>query len=1086
MAHNDSTSDESPSPSSSPFTVATPHPLLERETLSAEERTALLEEYVTRGRALHLDGDRGLIDSHRRRALHLGQFFTPTPVARVLAQAMGLVDHPEWLGAGAPRVLPDHGSLVDFAGCGNGRLLQFAPPGWSIHGADVNPLACRATRLVFPDAEVIEGSLLEFSAKREPTFSAAIINPPFSLTLTSKDRLNLKTAQWGIWGRDTSAESHVVALELAANMARVVGAILPTSFLQTEGDSALKKIAQGRWMWGPKLRIDLPAPAFRDEGTEWPCSLLILGAFAGDELTIACEEWPDVEDALATWIRSQAAAGPYPGNIISALHPPEEHPRLERWRLRAPPRPSRAAALPPESDGHPTVRLCLGGRAHRIMLKPNGTTAALAIHEARLWEGWSTSDGFDPQSMLAWHCDLIRNAGNAQECIERVSTALSALEGVNVVVDEQLRVHAARADRRAAVEMTPFTQWVRRADAWEQRWSDSAGQDHPAHALIQARSALFAPRAAALEHGLRTKAWAPLHCAHVERTWPAFPIYAFAQNDIVRVLGKRSAIYSAKQGLGKTRFSIGAFLASGMTRGLWILETRLINEFKRELKKLGLLHAFHHIDTKNDLRQLRTFNVVSYSRLWRPVDDKSERRSERWGPGKSFATALARRNLFVVVDEAHKLRAATSKQGIAARHLCNRAKRVLLMTGTAVSSYPRNILGLVAAAWGDGSTMNPYGYRRPVEGNYTVDTGRSKRWRNPLIRGVTRFVDEFVDVIWYTPAFEQTASAGMKSREIPRLKDVPRWESFVRSKIIRRVPGEPEVRASGVRTPEAHPEFVPVEPTPSHFAHYKLVLDHFANIWKKRLERETRTGRRENSAAHILPELDALRFASTVPVAPHRWAEAAPILRYSSQAPTALMLEAMKRIAAWVEAGDRVVVGAEKPDALRWLADLLADLPSHIPDTEPLASVLALDSDIAKRNALIDRVRDNGQDPVLLISVGMGKEGLNLPEFSKLLTLDLGWVPADLDQFRHRILRPDQTGIPELIHLFHRGLIDDYMRQLCEAKSDAISQAIDGQDTTFDYSHWKDYRTFALEMLEREGYRFAAEMLARDRQNLAA
>jgi len=52
------------------------------------------------------------------------------------------------------------------------------------------------------------------------------------------------------------------------------------------------------------------------------------------------------------------------------------------------------------------------------------------------------------------------------------------------------------------------------------------------------------------------------------------------------------------------------------------------------------------------------------------------------------------------------------------------------------------------------------------------------------------------------------------------------------------------------------------------------------------------------------------------------------------------------------------------------------------------------------------RVRLAGVDRKwwVLISVGMGKEGLNLPEFSKLLTLDIGWVPADLDQFRHRYL----------------------------------------------------------------------------------
>jgi SNF2 family DNA or RNA helicase len=173
-----------------------------------------------------------------------------------------------------------------------------------------------------------------------------------------------------------------------------------------------------------------------------------------------------------------------------------------------------------------------------------------------------------------------------------------------------------------------------------------------------------------------------------------------------------------------------------------------------------------------------------------------------------------------------------------------------------------------------------------------------------------------------------------------------------------------------------------------------------------------------------------------------------------------------------------VIVGSEKPSALEWLADLLADLPKHVPDSEPIQSILALDSNIERRNEAIDKARDDEGVPVLLISVGKGKEGLNLPEFSKLLTLDFGWVPGDLDQFRHRILRPGQTGDVEIVHLYHEGMIDTYMRQLCDAKADAIAEVIDGQESSFDYSKWKDYRTFALEMLSKEGYKFATIALS--------
>jgi hypothetical protein len=712
------------------------------------------------------------------------------------------------------------------------------------------------------------------------------------------------------------------------------------------------------------------------------------------------------------------------------------------------------------------------------MLKPNNITARLAIEEARLWHGWMGSDGFSPQNRLDWACDLVRNAGSTSAKVAEIVDALESIQGIKVIVDEQLLTHCRRQDKRALIELNNHSQWIKKGDDWEKRNEDDIDStDHPSWEVMADRHDRHSIHAKSIPHGLSIKKWDKKTQQHVTVQYPKVPIYDFSVTDIIRTLGRRSVIYSAKQGLGKTRYSIGCVLASGASKALWVLESRLVNEFRRELRKIGLLEHFHQIESASDLKRLKLFNVITYSRLWKAVNGR-EIANKDWGPGKSFAAALAKRRMTVIIDEAHKIKSATSKQGIAARYLCNRAKRVILMTGTAIQSYPRNILGLVNAGWGDGSSYNPYGYRRPVEGGYDVP-GKSWKTRGLLMKGVNQFVDEFVDVIWYTSQFAQTGSDGMKSREIPRIKNPDLWKSFVHPKLIRRVPNEPDVRASGVTTPEAKPRFESVEPDKSHFAYYKLVLDQFAAIWQERLKKEKEGANIENSIACILPELDALRFASTSPVIEHRWAEDNPLLKDGYKEPTAVMLKALELINEWVSGGDRVIVGAEKPSALQWLADLLACLPTYIPDSEPIEAVLALDSDIQKRNAAIDHARDDSNCPVLLISVGKGKEGLNLPEFSKLLTLDFGWVPGDLDQFRHRILRPGQTGDVEIVHLFHEGMIDSYMKQLCDAKSDAIAEVIDGQESSFDYSQWRDYRTFALDMLAKEGYQFAAEALSK-------
>jgi len=1071
------------------YSQQSPSKLLEKDSLTPDERRQLLAEYLTRGQALRLTDDRGIFDSHRRRANNLGQFFTPSKVVRVMAQALGIKHHPAW---GEAWREPQECSVVDFAGCGNGRMFEHVPDNWRLFGADIDHLAVRAARLIYPKAEILQANFMDFRLDKAGLFNLAMINPPFSLRLSSQTPLNLKCAEWGIWGKATSVSSHLAAIEMALRCADVTGAVLPTSAFDGENGKSLSKILEAHCRYSNadrliKLRIDLPRDTFKGEGTEWPCSIVILAETRENPAHYSCDTWDDVEKALTEWIgQLDTKEDQYNPRLFQLFRQGVKG--IRSYTLSAllnKPKPAKTREYKYESnnDEEPTVRLCLGGRAHRIMLKPNNLTARLAVEEAKLWEGWITSDGFRPANRLDWACDLVRNAGKATDCIDTVVEAINKVGGVAVVVDKQLLTHAGRADKRNAIELTRHSQWVQVGDEWEKHGEDDIEQsDHPAAEQIASRHNYYSRNASALPYGLQVRLWNRFTAQHLTTQYPAVPIYDFSIRDIARTLGRKSVIYSAKQGLAKTRFSIGAVLASGTTKALWVLESRLVNEFKRELKKIDMLRHFHQIDTAADLKGLSLINVITYSRLWKTVRG-SEREDKRWGPGKSFAAALAKRRMIVVIDEAHKIKAATSKQGIAARHLCNRAKKVILMTGTAIQSYPRNILGLINAGWGDGSASNPYGYRRPVEGGYFAP-GDNGRRRGEMMKGVQQFVDEFVEVIWYTSEFAQTASAGRKSREIPRIKNLPLWQSFVSPKLIRRVPGEPEVRASGVTTPEARPVFQGLTPDRSHAVYYRVVLDRFAYIWKERLRKE-KEGHRENSIAHILPELDALRFASTAPIVEHQWAQYDPRLKEGHKEPTAVMLEALRLINDWVTQGDRVIVGAEKPAALEWLAFLLSDLPSHVPDSEPIAAVMALDANIEKRNEVIDRARDSGDTPVLLITVGKGKEGLNLPEFSKLLTLDFGWVPGDLDQFRHRILRPGQTGDVEIVHLYHLGMIDSYMRQLCEAKSDAIAALIDGQESTFDYSGWMDYRTFALTMLAKEGYGFASDAIAEEEAHRA-
>src|SRR5450759_1883942 len=54
------------------------------------DRNSIIERYKTLGETAVIENDRGLIDSHRRRAAHLGQFFTPAPIVEFITRLLKL------------------------------------------------------------------------------------------------------------------------------------------------------------------------------------------------------------------------------------------------------------------------------------------------------------------------------------------------------------------------------------------------------------------------------------------------------------------------------------------------------------------------------------------------------------------------------------------------------------------------------------------------------------------------------------------------------------------------------------------------------------------------------------------------------------------------------------------------------------------------------------------------------------------------------------------------------------------------------------------------------------------------------------
>ncbi|MBV5275848.1 MAG: hypothetical protein JZU52_20150, partial [Lamprocystis purpurea] len=201
---------------------------------------------------------------HAARLAHLGQFFTPDPLAawiwRMVSPALARALTRDGTGVRVP--------LIDTS-CGSGALLQFADParhtlaGTDVHGPSVTALG---------ETAKAAGFQCHFSTvgmeQIDPTgFGVALINPPFSLHLEAPTLVAGPATHYGRFGPATSALSHPYALQQALAAADVVAAVLPRSYADT---------LIGEPMAWPRLVAAFHAPAwcFHDQGADVRVSVL--------------------------------------------------------------------------------------------------------------------------------------------------------------------------------------------------------------------------------------------------------------------------------------------------------------------------------------------------------------------------------------------------------------------------------------------------------------------------------------------------------------------------------------------------------------------------------------------------------------------------------------------------------------------------------------------------------------------------------------------------------------------------------------------------------------------------------------------
>lgn len=968
---------------------------------------------------------------HEARREHLGQFFTPTPLAALLWRVVSPAIERALARRPGARVAVLDNSV------GTGRLLQFADPkrhvlgGVDIHAESVAALVKEVEAAGF-QAEIVACGM---EAAKPSGYGVAVINPPFSLHLESPMLEPYPCTTWGRFGANTSATSHAYALHQALEAADVVAAILPrtyASLLPADPDLS------GR-LWA---LIELPTGAFREEGTDVRVDIAVFGR----------EERDNVQR-----ITVASFSDPVPDLGLQCVSTWESRPRLSVTGIK-----DEGPSITTAVTGDNRVRVVHDRR--RI-----GLRFACGLTEARVLNAlyrdlldnhrldnhrYPSGIRYLGEAVLDLEVHLVQPDpwASFQDLIDTIRNAGGAPE-----VDPGLINYLRKRMRQIPRQTEPFAQTVYMPD----------GMLHDGPAKARARTTFVAnPNvwlSPVIEQGTeveleptddgrfafsvggecyvlgRDEVYDKFDVPQAEGRWVKlfpgrhvrFPELAHALRARVRALGidawmnwphqaddlievmiaPGGATVGWDTGLGKARLAAALILLSGCRHGLITVFPYLLDEMVTELSGLPIDQGdWQVIERPEQLQNLKRINVITYNRLRAPIHEAHPRRT--------YAKLLRRRIGTLVADEGELLANMQSQQARALWQLS--ARRRFVLTATPIANYPRDTLPLRVFTAGDAVAHQPYGYRRyyldPVLRQSTMTAAR----------GIDAFRDHFVTVEWVTHEWEEDMQSGAK-REVPKITNLEEYRRKLRPHLKRRVVDEPEI-AARVPIPKPAESYTEVEWDEDHLAYYLDVAEHFAQ-WYLRARQDAAGKNRQINLVALLARIQAVQFAASFP---QRGIEG-----FGAYMPlTSKQRYAIDRMKRWADEGRKAILYADNPGLLDLLhrhlqADGYDALVFH--GGQPIK---------ARTRALKSRFRF-GDTPNLLASIRVTQAGLNIPEASRVLFYNRGWTWKTEKQAQGRVLRPQQKNdvLIDRAHLV--GSIDVYMGQMVAFKRDAFQAGLD-------------------------------------------
>lgn len=990
----------------------------------------------------------GLAGLHRRRMETGAQFYTPEWVAEAIWSVLTPAVETAFARDRTPVAVLD-------SSVGNGRLLTPAPRDkCAFYACDIDARCIEALSEDASLADVHHEFLLAgMESVTARGMGCAVINPPFSITLQSPVMEPYDCAHYGKFGPHTAALSHEYALAQALEAADIVAALLPVSMEAV-------CLANQRLV----AIYSLPADAFKNEGAQVRTAVYVFNR----------------SNRVGALIRHVGARGePWlPVNLYCTSKP--------RFKVAGVDESEPTITLPVTHDR----RVALNHHNRRLILTFNCGLTQSKVLNGLLVGPVAAAEGHRYPANIRYQgdgkllLDTFLLQGDPQAAFNSVVEEIRC-HGGEPIISPTLRGYFRKLMLRHARATTPLRHVVRAAKnpsvavrakrGMLLRMGDlkspaiRKGEEFCAEALggsyrLTVKGCTEELRRDELEQRFEivggderaTADWQVVYPGLIE----AFPAHARQRKNEIKQKGidwlwpyqgdsltelmlcPYGAIAAWQQGTGKARLAIALALLSGKA-SLIVVESGLVDEMLREIGKVGLNPSlWKDIQSSSDTVDLKQINLISYNRL-----------KAATGHRKTIAHLLRRRIHTLVADEGGLLSNEDSQQSRAVMQVS--ARRVVVLDGSPLGNYARDMLPVASATAGNGLAHQQYGLHNQV--TMLPDLFKTSSF---AVRGVEHFKNLHVVLDWCTTEFGETLKSGAK-REVPKINNLPLFRQWLAPFVQRRLRDEPEV-APYAGCPKPTRKVVELEWDRAHLAHYLDVAVNFAHWYQAEKRARESAGKNTNLIA-VLARIQAVVAACDHP-------HIGTKVVNTKYAPlTSKQRWILQRVAEHVAAGKKTIVYAQCPKLLNRL---------HLElEARGIKSVLFHgERNIKQRTKELDDAFRFGETPVLLSS-WVGQRGLNLPQAKRVIFASRNFAADTEDQALARTTRPEQDEQVQAEYVHLRGSINHYIGQVVEWKQAAADAGLDWGDgaTDSDVFHHMDsiLEAFCRDTLEMSSYESA-------------